>query len=68
MGLSVDDVKKRVEEIRGFSGDDECAHGAEDSLWEEVLRAISEGECDDPKGCAAAALTTGDIPFSRWYA
>ncbi len=66
--MTVQDVIDRVEAIHHFRSDDEAAHSAEDSLHVDVLRAIATGQCDDPKGCAAAALRTLDIGFARWCA
>lgn len=47
--------------------DDETAHVREDELRAEVLRAIADDDCDDPAGCARAALKTEALDFSRWY-
>lgn len=66
--MSPEEVLRRVDVIRESSGDDEGAHGMEDSLWSDVLRAISDGTADDPAGCAKAALLTQEIDFSRWCA
>jgi hypothetical protein len=67
-----DDVRARVREVaRGRAGgmgiDPEEAHGLEDALWSDVLRAIAEG-AENPRELAAEALTTEDIAFPRWYA
>ena len=39
-----------------------------DQLYDAILRAIAAGECEDPGACARAALETGKLTFSRWYA
>lgn len=65
--ITVEEVKKHVERIREMAGDDEGAHGTEDDLWEEVLRAISEG-AKKPKQLAIEALKTTEIDFARWCA
>ena len=65
--MTVDEVKARVEQIRALRWDDESAHGAEDTLREEVLVRIAEG-ADDPAGLARAVLATGEIEFARWCA
>jgi hypothetical protein len=66
--LTVAEVERRVEDIRAMAGDDESAHGAEDSLHSDVLAAIANGVCDDSAACAKAALATHDIEFARWCA
>ena len=65
--LTVDDVRRRVEEIRAIAGDDEAAHSDEDSLHELVLRAIADG-APNAAELAAEALKTGEIKFARWCA
>ncbi|QNH48712.1 MULTISPECIES: hypothetical protein [unclassified Bacillus (in: firmicutes)] len=64
--MTVDDVQKRVEAIRQAAFDDETAHGMEDELYTEVLKAIANG-ADNPEKLAAEALKTEKIEFSRWY-
>ena len=67
--MNVEDVRKKVAEISAVSDeDDEQAHLSEDELYQEVMEAIANGECDDPAGCAKEALKTLDIDFSRWCA
>ena len=66
--MTVDEVLKTVEEIREIAGDDEVAHVREDDLHFAVLSAIAKGECNDPVGCATAALKTAEIDFARWCA
>jgi hypothetical protein len=61
-------VRERVEAIREAAEDDEFAHGLEDSLYEDILRAIADGRCLDPVACATEALKTRDINFARWCA
>ena len=57
-----------LEYIRRSAADDESAHGMEDNLFRAVLSAIAEDRCDDPKQCAALALTSEEIDFARWCA
>jgi hypothetical protein len=68
--MTVDDVKKRLKALEANRGDPESAHSDEDDLHQDVLRAISLGQCqtDPPEDVAAEALKSLDIPFSRWYA
>ncbi|MEK5298667.1 hypothetical protein [Bacillus sp. FSL R5-0659] len=65
--MTVDDVMKRVEDIRQVAEaeDDETAHGMEDELYTEVLKAIANG-ADNPEKLAAEALKTEKIEFYRW--
>lgn len=64
--MDADMVRARVEEIRLFTWDDERAHEMEDALRSDLLVAIANGECTNPRECAQIALTTGDIEFERW--
>ena len=64
--MTVKDVEARVERIASLSHDPEAAHIAEDQLYRDVLKSIAEGICNDPAGCARAALKTGDLGFPRW--
>lgn len=62
------EVLRRIELIAAIAQDEEKAHQAEDRLRFEVLHAIAYGYCEDPRACAKAVLTTGDIEFPRWCA
>ncbi|WP_350303597.1 hypothetical protein [Bacillus pumilus] len=64
--MTVDDVRKRVEDIRKASFDDEAAHCMESELYSEVLREIAKG-VDNPDKLASEALKTEKIRFSRWF-
>ena len=66
--MTVDQVKAHVAKIAAMAGDDEAAHGEEDRMREEVLQAIADGTCEDPKACAAEALKSSDLNFARWCA
>jgi hypothetical protein len=69
--MIVEEVKKRIELIKAkgeFEHDDEVAHSMEDQLWQDVLTAIAEGYCEDPKALAGEALRTVGLDFSRWCA
>jgi hypothetical protein len=66
------DVRKRVAEIGEMKLhrdkiDAEAAHGAEDELYEAVLRAIAKsGSLENARALAEAALETKKIDFPRW--
>ncbi len=70
--MRVSDVKKRIEEIasmkfRSGKPDAEAAHGAEDELYERVLRAIaSSTSLANARALASAALETKKLDFPRW--
>jgi hypothetical protein len=66
--LTLFDVLTAVAHIEEISGDDECAHGYEDSLHQAVLRSIALGECENPQEYAKEALKTLDLDFARWCA
>lgn len=66
--MTVKDVKYRVAEVAALVGDPQGAHYEEDRLYKDVLIAISEGTCDDPRACASAALKARGLGFPRWYA
>ena len=68
MGLTVDEINRRVGLIDNCSADDEAAHSEEDELYRDVLKAIADGTAEQPAKCAAAALETRDITFARWCA
>jgi hypothetical protein len=65
--MTIDDVRRTVVKIESVSDDDERAHGMEDGLHQDVLRAIALG-ATDPAGLARAALETQNIKFARWCA
>jgi hypothetical protein len=62
------EIRERVARIEGMKGDDEAAHTEEDDLWSDVLTAIASGACHSPGACAAEAIKTKAIRFSRWCA
>lgn len=66
--LTVAMVAGRVGNIYAERLDNEAAHSAEDKLHQDVLKAIANGECEDPAACAQQALMTQGIDFERWYA
>lgn len=66
--LTLEEVRKTVDEIKREAGNPEVAHKWEDDLREDVLRYIASGECVDPASYAKEVLRTGEISFPRWYA
>lgn len=66
--MTLDDVAKRVQNIRDARDDDEAAHEMEDKLRADLLTAIANGSCEHPRECARAALAASEIDFARWCA
>lgn len=66
--MTVKYIEKQVQFIASIAGDDEAAHGMEDSLYAEVFQAIAEGRCSAPADCARAVLETKKLDFARWCA
>ena len=66
--MNIKDVAARVAEIQRNMDDDEHSHMLEDNLYTDLLQSIRDGSCRNPKKCAAIALMTEHIMFSRWYA
>lgn len=66
--MTEQEVKSRVEHIVDLCEDFESAHGAEKTLWKDVLKSIATGTCENSKRCAMLALKTEQIKFQRVYA
>lgn len=66
--MTEQDVKVRVEHIVDLSKDYESAHGAEDTLFFDLLRAIADGSCVNPQKCCKFAIQSRQITFKRVYA
>lgn len=63
--LTPEVISGMVARIAWKSCDEEVAHGLEDDLHQMVLKAIADGTCADPSGCARAALETLKLDFAR---
>lgn len=66
--MKPEEVKKWVDDLAKIIDDDESAHTEEDSIHQAVLQAIADGRCEDPRACAAEAMKTKLLDFSRWCA
>jgi hypothetical protein len=66
--MTLIEVKARVAAIFGAAGDPERAHGLEDELYLDVLRAIATGRCLDypPEDFAEEALRASAVSFPRY--
>jgi len=65
--VTVKELRRRVKAIRAARHDDEHAHGLEDALRRDVLKAIADG-AKNASALAAEALKTSEIGFARWTA
>ena len=68
--MTLDDLKKNIEHLKSIAHDDECAHGFEDQIREQVLDLIANGTLtrDEMIEFARIVLTTSEIDFARWCA
>ena len=65
--MTIEEVKKTVEEIEACKSDYEVAHSKEDALWESVLTEVAKSTSEFSL-LAAEALKTRDIDFERYCA
>lgn len=67
--MTVGEVKSRYDDIVHVAetGDGETAHLMEDELHLDVLKAIAEGRCEEPRECARIAVATEDLDIERHY-
>lgn len=67
--MTPQEVERRVKALGSLVRDGEAFHVAEDELYSDVLRAIANGNCEDPALCAGFALGSQDIVGGRrWCA
>lgn len=60
----VGEFARRARSVLARAGDPEAAHGAEDQLWADALKAIADGH-PKPADVARAALKTLEDDFPR---
>lgn len=69
--ITVEEVKKIVNSLANGMNADwadyEDMHIEEDEMYEDVLRAIAEGD-PHSKSLAREALKSKNVKFPRWYA
>lgn len=65
--MDLEQVKKRIQDIKDCSEDFEGAHSMEDSLHQDVLEHIANGG-DNAQELALEALKTTQIQFARYCA
>lgn len=66
--MNLQDIQKRVQEIKDISGDDEVAHAMEDDLYVAFVKFVSENGSPELSEMAKEVLKTENIDFARWYA
>jgi hypothetical protein len=66
--MTLQEIQKRLTDIRNVSEDDEVAHGREDALLWDFIKELADGECEQPVECANELLKSLEINFSRWFA
>lgn len=64
--ITLEEIKKRLKEIKRLRHDDEEAHIRQDDLYLDVLTAIASG-AENAKQLAAEAIKAEDIEFDRWH-
>jgi hypothetical protein len=65
--VTIDEARRRLDDIRACVGDDEAAHSMEDALRRDVLQAIADGSPDAVE-LARIALESESLDFARWCA
>jgi hypothetical protein len=64
--VNLTEIRERLAQIDSSKRDPEVAHGQEDRLFADVLRAVAEGTAGPDE--AREALKAEEIRFPRWYA
>lgn len=65
--MKVTDIEERIAKIASVASEkDGAAHGLEDGLFLDVLKAIANG-AKNPKALAAAATKSADLKINRWF-
>jgi hypothetical protein len=66
--MSIDEVQKRISEIRELKHDAESAHAFEDDLYADFVRWVSQAGTTEQRHIAHLILETKLIDFPRWCA
>lgn len=67
--MKVKDIEQRIQEIAKVGDDYEVTHAMEDKLADDVLHAIADGSCHQPRKVAQALLDgLVSLGNDRWYA
>lgn len=66
--MTLEEIQKRVDEIRNIAYDSESAHVEEDGLRHDFIQFISELDNKELAQKAILVLSTDLIDFNRWCA
>lgn len=69
--MEIEEIKKRVQEVNEYKGDDEVAHSLEDNLFYEFVDSIKNGEYETIEELIIASeevMKVREIDFARWHA
>lgn len=69
--MKLEEIKKRVQEVDEYKGDDESAHILEDRLFYEFVDSIKNGEYETIEDVIIASqelMKVRKIEFARWHA
>ncbi len=64
--MTLDEIKKRIDEIKEIAGDGEVAHKLEDELYLDFIRYVAGGNGEDLEEKATFVSSTQGIEFFRW--
>jgi hypothetical protein len=65
--MNLIEIEVRVSKIASLVGQkDGVAHGLEDELYLDVLKAIAAGS-PNPRKLAAAAIKSAELDIKRWF-
>jgi len=69
--MTIEDIKKAIEDITKYSDDPERAHVLEDELYTTFIQSLANGEIktiEEAKQMATEIVKVLDLDFPRWYA
>lgn len=68
--MIIDEIEKKIQEIKNCTSDPEKAHSLEDDLYHEFIRELSKGvvEYNSILEKAKMILSTEKLEFPRWCA
>lgn len=66
--MTIEDIQKRLEEIRVRASDPERAHSLQDALYRDFVKNLSESADWYLSERAKMVLTVEEIEFERWCA
>lgn len=66
--MTLDEIKRRVDEIEASVWDDERAHSLEDRILLDFVQHVAANAPEPIASMASEVLRTTDLDFSRWTA